>query len=188
MNACSLWHNSPLPGPHFLPQASGWLTELTRSRCGGVRKWGNLQASCCALLPTLILNYTTAASGKKKTTKTSMALLPFLPLCLLSFLPLPFISFICPFFPLVPPSLLSLFSFLFSPAYPPSPPPPFITPPSSLSPSSLLSFCLLLSLSPPSLSPFFLLPSLPSFLSFILCLLFSWTPELKNLAACSGPS
>ena len=80
----------------------------------------------------------------------------------------PSISFICPFFPLVPPSLPSLFSFLFSPAYPPSPPPPFITPPSSSSPSSLLSFCLLLSLClpHPSLPSSFFPPSFPSCLSF----------------------
>ena len=144
------------------PSLGKWVADRA------VRKllWGGEEGGePPSFLPTLTLNYTTAASGKKKTTKTARALLPFLPLCLLSFLPFPsfvlsFPSFLppsLPYFPSFSPQLthlplLLLLSLLL---------PPHLLP--LYSPSA--SCCLSVSPIPLSLLPSSLPPFLPVFCS-----------------------
>ena len=95
-NACatvaqlsSPWASFPSPGKWVADSADPPLVW-------GGEETGNLPASCCARLLTSTLNYTAAASGKKRK-RPAMGLLPFLPIYLLNFLPISFhLSFLSP--------------------------------------------------------------------------------------------
>ena len=92
----SPWVSFPSPGKWVADSADPPLVW-------GGEEVGNLQASCCALLLTLTLNYTTAASGKKKKQKTCYGPSSFLAYLLAQF-PSNLLSFVLSFPSFLPPS------------------------------------------------------------------------------------